>query len=549
MCNDHSSFPSFKKLSLPRVIELGDDISLTATHYGFVIIIQGYQVKALHTPTFRLSLLSINQIDLGRHTAIFCNGRCSITSRSSYTLAGKLLNGIYIIVPATALQSSTTESGRQRTSDSSLPRVIINEPTIESSETPTIASTSPPAFSVLNAPSTAITRSTHKSLTIPESRLWHRRLAHMGPAAIQSRVEGYTHDDSMRTVSIHAKQKQRFIKAPVKRTTKPFEFVYSDGCSPFSTPTFGDNRYYIILIDDYIRYTSVWLLPNKRAVTCTSAYQSFQARIDSMGYELQRFQCDDGWGEYDNKTFRYVLAASGTTYKPCPPYAHHKNGVAERMICTITEKAWAMMIDSQAPVQFWGEAVNTTVYLHQRSPNQGLKKIDHDGYQAPYETPYETLHGFGKPMHDAEGNNLSNHAPLYNLPRFGCYASRLIPEVQPQGKFSPRSKPCMIVGYTHNSTTLWRIWDPEFQNMTAQSEVIFDEERKSHLSCLHECNEIVTDMVGLSDDEEYIEETDTGDEPLRSQDSQPMQSGRRSTSHMHEPPDKEAENAHSQSLC
>jgi hypothetical protein len=62
------------------------------------------------------------------------------------------------------------------------------------------------------------------------------------------------------------------------------------------------------------------------------------------------------------------------------------------MICTITEKARAMMIDCQAPIQFWGEAVNTVIYLDQRSPNEGLKRGDHDGYQAPYETLYEMLH-------------------------------------------------------------------------------------------------------------------------------------------------------------
>jgi len=77
-----------------------------------------------------------------------------------------------------------------------------------------------------------------------------------------------------------------------------------------------------------------------------------------------------------------VLAARGTTYEPCPPYAHYKNGVAERMIQTITEKARSMMIDSQVPLVFWGEAVNTTVYLYQRTPNEGLtRRDDRDGYQ------------------------------------------------------------------------------------------------------------------------------------------------------------------------
>jgi len=47
----------FTKLSFPIVIELGVNNSVTATHYSFVDVIQGYQVKTLHTATFRLSLL------------------------------------------------------------------------------------------------------------------------------------------------------------------------------------------------------------------------------------------------------------------------------------------------------------------------------------------------------------------------------------------------------------------------------------------------------------------------------------------------------------
>jgi len=136
-------------------------------------------------------------------------------------------------------------------------------------------------------------------------------------------IGGYKHDDSMCTVCIQVKHKQRFIRVPVKRTTKPFELVHSDVCGPFSTPTLADNRYYILFIDDYMRYTSVWLLPKQKAMTCTSPYESFQARVDSMVYDINRFRCDNGQGEYDHMTFRYVLAARGTTYKPCPPYAYH----------------------------------------------------------------------------------------------------------------------------------------------------------------------------------------------------------------------------------
>jgi len=174
------------------------------------------------------------------------------------------------------------------------------------------------------------------------------------------------------------------------------------------------------------------------------------------------------------------------------------------MIWTITEKARAMRIDSQAPIQFWGEAINTAVYLHQRSPNEGLtKRDDRDDYKAPYETPYEMLHAFGKPA----GNKISYKAPTHHLRRFSCYVSKLIPEAQRRSKFGPRSKPCMMVGYTHDSTTLWRIWDPNFQVVRAQSEVIFDEERNAYVSSTTDG----IDIFGLPENAEYIEELHTGD--------------------------------------
>jgi len=104
-----------------------------------------------------------------------------------------------------------------------------------------------------------------------------------------------------------------------------------------------------------------------------------------------------------------------------------------------------------------------------------------------------------------------------------------------------------MVGYTHNSKTLCMIWDPEFHKVKAQSEVVFDKEGNAPMSCQHGSKEI--DKFGLPEDEKYVYETDIGGEPLRGQDSQTMQTGKRSTSHMHEAPDEEVENiTHSQHL-
>ena len=199
MCNDCTSFSTYIKRTPPIVIELGDNNSVTATQYGFVDVIEGYHVEALHTPTFRLSLLSINQLDLDWHTTIFQNGKSSITSPSSYNLTRKLINGIYIIVPANALLS-TTKNGKMRKRDSS--KVLIAEPTIGPMITdhimkstiadptiectiadptieptmadPTIEPTIEPTFELSTALIAAKTKSTRQSLTISESRIRHR---------------------------------------------------------------------------------------------------------------------------------------------------------------------------------------------------------------------------------------------------------------------------------------------------------------------------------------------------------------------------------------
>ena len=68
-----------------------------------------------------------------------------------------------------------------------------------------------------------------------------------------------------------------------------------------------------------------------------------------------------------------------------------------------------------------------------------------------------------------------------------------------------------MVSYLHDSTTLWRIWDPAFRVVRSQSDVIFDEERNAHASCLHGDQ---TDIFELAEETEYVEETETGGDGL-----------------------------------
>jgi hypothetical protein len=349
-----------------------------------------------------------------------------------------------------------------------------------------------------------------KKLSISESRMWHRRLAHLHPAAMRSLIDGLSHSDTTCDVCIKAKAKRKIIRIPVKPTTMPFELVHSDLCGPFSTPSHSGSRYYIIYIDDYTRYAEVYLLADKKAASCVAAFQAYQAQAKARGYNIQRFRCDNGRGEYDNAFFRGILRVSGISFEPSPLYSQHKNGVSERMIGVVTEKARAMMIDSQAPLEFWGEAVMSAAYLHRRTPSRALRG----------KTPWEMLHSHIKKKNgDTENGDAEpvGPPPIHHLRRFGCLAHKRIPEDQrTDKKLGERSKHAMMVGYVHNSTSMWRIWDPDFKKTIQTSDVDFDEEINCYTTCpppaVSESDGKAIDPFGLPEKEpihvEYVEAAD-----------------------------------------
>src|SRR3978361_1179353 len=174
------------------------------------------------------------------------------------------------------------------------------------------------------------------------------------------------------------------------------------------------------------------------------------------------------------------------------------------MIGTLTEKAKAMMLDSQAPKHFWAEAIRTASYLHARTPSRAL-----DG-----KSPYEMLHKHRRLKKHLTEVNAGNEVntdqakddkpKLHHLRRFGCIAYRRIPKEQRiDTKMGARSKQCMMLGYVHDTTKIWRIWDPEYRKAVNCSDVEFDENQTAYMSCIDNEN----DALGLPEQEPiYAEE-------------------------------------------
>ena len=197
----------------------------------------------------------------------------------------------------------------------------------------------------------------------------------------------------------------------------------------------------------------VWcyFLRRKSAEEVLGIFKGFKGLVEKhSGKLILRFRCDNGRGEYDNLLFQEYLLSQGITYEPSAPYTQHQNGVSERIIRTIMERARTILLESHLEDRFWAEAVNTSVYLHNRSPTRALKGT----------TPYEAWHG-SKPS-------------LEHLRRFGCDAYVHVP-IERRKKLDPKSRLCIHLGYVHNTTKLWRVWDPATERVIHVADVVFDE--------------------------------------------------------------------------
>jgi hypothetical protein len=132
----------------------------------------------------------------------------------------------------------------------------------------------------------------------------------------------------------------------------------------------------------------IYFLSTKTSAEIMSKFEHFNAWVKVQGYHIKRFRCDNGTGEYANKTFWNALGKDGIAFEPSPPYPQHKGGVSERMIQTLNSKARAMLLDAALPMTFWAEALNTACYLHQCSLSQCLNN----------RTPFEVLYGKSPPL-------------------------------------------------------------------------------------------------------------------------------------------------------
>ncbi|KXJ83125.1 hypothetical protein RP20_CCG008961 [Aedes albopictus] len=119
-----------------------------------------------------------------------------------------------------------------------------------------------------------------------------------------------------------------FPKASKSRASEVGELVHSDLGGPMEVATPRGNRYYMVLVDDYSRYSVVYLLQHK-----SDAEVKIREYCNMMKNQFGRFpKCirSDGGGEYSGSALKTFFADNGIVHQMSAPYSPQQNGVAER---------------------------------------------------------------------------------------------------------------------------------------------------------------------------------------------------------------------------
>ncbi|GJS62657.1 retrovirus-related pol polyprotein from transposon TNT 1-94 [Tanacetum coccineum] len=228
--------------------------------------------------------------------------------------------------------------------------------------------------------------------TIDEnSTLWHRRLGHANMRLIQSlaskelvrnlpklKFDQHFCDACKIRKQAHASHKAKNMVS----TTRFLELLHMDLFGPSTVRSYGGNRYTLVIVDDYSRYTWTRFLKDK--TEAFDQFKIFSKKIQNqLGCTIVSIRTDHG-REFDNEVkFGEFCNANGITHNFSAPRTPQSNGVVERKNRTLQEMSRTMLNEQSLPQKFWCNAVDTSTYILNRILIRAILG----------KTPYELLRG------------------------------------------------------------------------------------------------------------------------------------------------------------
>jgi transposase InsO family protein len=334
------------------------------------------------------------------------------------------------------------------------------------------------------------TKAKHETCLVAKSNtgwLWHRRLAHVGMRNLHKLLK---HDHILGLTNVQF-EKDRVCSAcqagkqigahhPVKNvmtTSRPLELLHMDLFRPIAYLSIGGNKYGLVIVDDFSRFTWVFFLHDKSETQ--AIFKKFARRAQNeFDLKIKNIRSDNG-KEFKNTCIESFLDEEGIKHEFSAPYSPQQNGVAERKNRTLIEMARTMLDEYKTSDRFWVEAVNTAchainrLYLHRL-----LKK-----------TLYELLTG-NKP----------------NVSYFRVFGSKcyILNKKARSSKFAPKVDEGFLLGYGSNECA-YHVFNKTSGIVEIACDVTFDETNGSQVE------QVDSHVLGEEDPSEAIKRLALGD--------------------------------------
>ena len=127
--------------------------------------------------------------------------------------------------------------------------------------------------------------------------------------------------------------------------------------------SFADSTSFLLIIDDYSRFTWVFSLSSKHTVP--DVFKQFIARLHTRFPSFPPSQLiSDKGTEFTNSRFAEVLSDAGIEFHPTPPDSPQSNSVSERRMRTVKEGALSLLKASHLPIGFLSYAIEHFVHIN-----------------------------------------------------------------------------------------------------------------------------------------------------------------------------------------
>ncbi|CAI7865097.1 unnamed protein product [Closterium sp. NIES-53] len=294
--------------------------------------------------------------------------------------------------------------------------------------------------------------------------LWHHRLGHPSVQRLQSMHSRYLVSGLPRVLPplppspappclpcVEGRQRAAPHSSSFPPTAAPLQTLHLDVWGPARVPGQGHERYFLLVVDDYTRYTTVFPLCTKGEVpdvlipwiraACLQLRERFQS-----DFPVLRLHSDRG-GEFSSDLLAAYCAEHGIRQTFTLPASPQQNGVAECRIGLVMEVARTSMIHAAAPHFLWPFAVQYAAHQLNLWPRVSV----------PETSP--TLRWTGE----------VGDASVFRV--WGCLA--FVRDTSAD-KLSSRAIPCVFLGLVPDVPG-WQFYHPTSRHVFASQDVTFEE--------------------------------------------------------------------------